>query len=342
MPSSYNALNPYLETDLWRWLLFESGLSRGQAKALILQNAQSAALSLFWQAGPETFARQLNLGDEALAGLRERMARWDGLRTRWDVERRGGVHALRINEPGYPPSLSRHLPTEQRPLLLFLRGETTLLELPLILPADDAPADEAGEAWVLDTLAELTEEGALALFMAQPGLHARLVKAFLDASIPFVLVIPQGLATYAPPSGLRRALDEERILLISPFQPEWKPPAKDANPLLSHAATFARALAEALLTLTPLQTSPFPQQPCFYPPAAAPIEHAEPYAGPEALFLRLVESGAPAASIQTAPSSPPNEPELEPISPESILETLTQGGRVPPALAARLRQKGKS
>ncbi len=342
MPASYDALNPHLETDLWRWLLFESGLSRRQAKAIILQNAQSAALSLFWQAGPETFARQLNLDEEAQAALRTRLTQWEDLRTRWDEARREGVHALRINEPGYPPSLNRHLPLEQRPLLLFLRGETALLELPLILPVDETPIDEAGEAWVLSALTELTEEGALALFLAQPGLHARLVKAFLDASIPFVLVIPQGLAAYAPPAGLRRALDEERVLLISPFQPEWKPPAKGSNPLLPHAAAFARALAEALLAPSPLQTPPFPQQPCFYPPAAAPIAQAEPYAGPEALFLRLAESRTPAASIQTPPPPPPNQPELEPVSPEAILETLTRGGRVPPALAARLRKKGSA
>ena len=341
MPAPQDAPHPHLETDLWRWLLFDSGLSRRRAKTLILQNAQSSALSLFWQAGPEIFVQQLGLEEDEAAAIGDVMQRWPELQARRDAERRAGLHTLRINEPGYPPTLNRHLPAEQRPLLLFLRGELALLDLPLILPAADAPVDDKNAAWTMETLAELTAEGALALCIARPGLDARLVKAFLDASIPFALVIPQGLAAYEPPAGLKRALDEDRVLLISPFQPEWRPPEAGPNTLLPHAAAFARALAHALLALTPLSTPPFPQQPCFTPPDAAGMEHAEPYAGPEALFLRLAESGAAAASPPAPSPAPPPDLDLDPITPEEILETLTQGGRVPPALAARLRHKGK-
>jgi len=337
MVSHQNTGNPHLETDLWRWLIFDSGLSRRRIKNLILQNAQSSALSLFWQAGPEVFAQQLGLDETETAAIKAAAGVWPELQARWDAERRAGLMTLRINEPGYPAPLTRHFPPEERPLLLFLRGEPGLVELPMILPVAETSPEAEVEAWAMETLAELTEEGALALFMAQPGLHARLVQIFLDAAIPFALIIPQGLAAYEPPAGLRRALDEERVLLVSPFQPEWTPPVQGPNPLLPHAVAFARALASALLALTPLPTPPFPDQPCFAPPDAAPMAYAEPYVGPEELFLRLAESTAPSTSHQTPTSSP--EPELDPITPEEILETLTQGGRVPPALAARLQQK---
>ena len=339
MPKPQNAPDPHLETDIWRWLLFESGLSRRQAKSIILQNAQSSALSLFWQAGPETFVRQLGLDGEEATRVGTAMNRWATLQARWQVERSAGLHSLRINEPGYPATLNRHLPAEQRPLLLFFRGEPGLLDLPFILPLADTTVREEVATWALETLAELTAEGALALFIAQPGLNARLVKAFLAAELPFALVIPQGLAAYEPPASLKQALTSERVLLISPFQPEWHPPETDDNPFLPHAQTFARALAHALLTLTSLQTPPHPQQPCFQPPTTAAIEHAEPYLGPETLFLRLAEISMAPSLPQSSPVSPRPEPDLEPISPEAILETLSLGGHIPPALAARIRGK---
>jgi len=335
IPSSH----PHLETDLWRWWLFESGLSRRRAREIIMQGAQSNALSLFWQAGPEILAQQLALSPTEIALLREAQAGWPQIEARFEAERNQGMKTLRLNEPGFPDSLLRFLPPDQRPLLLFLRGETTLLDLPLALPATAAPLDAPTEAWTLETLAELTAEGALALFIARAGFDARGVKAFLEAGIPFALVIPQGIAAYEPPAGLQKALDEERVLLISPFQPHWQPPARSENPMLPHASDFAKSLAHALLAPGAPLPHPAAGQPCFRGPGVADEERCpDVYDGAEAFFLRLAEAAAPIPLTPTA-AAPTPDPDLPPPSPEEILSTLTQGGKIPPALAARLKNK---
>jgi len=331
--------DPNLETDLWRWLLFESGLSRRRAREIILQGAQSNALSLFWQAGPTILAQQLGLSPEETELLRNAQASWPQIQTRFQVERDQGLTTLRINEGGYPTTLIRFLPAERRPLLLFARGEIGLLELPMALPVADTPPDEMEIAWMLETLADLTAEGALALFIARPGFEARGVKTFLEAGIPFSLVIPQGLTVYAPPANLQHALDADRALLVSPFQPEWQPPATGENPMLPHALAFASAFAHALLVLTSPAPAPAAGQPCFRRPGVTATDHCpDEYDDAEGFFLRLAEAAAPIPpGVTTRPQPSPAE-ELPPLSPEEIIDTLAQGGHIPPALAARLRK----
>jgi len=338
---SINAPTPsaHLETDLWRWLLFESGLTRRRAREIILQGAQSSALSLFWQAGPVILAQQLGLAPAETALVTQAQAAWAQIEQRFEAERSLGIKTVRLNDLAYPPSLTRFLPLDQRPMLLFLRGEAMLLDMPMILPAAKTPPNAATETWLLDALAELTAEGALALFIARAGFEARCVKAFLDVGLPFALVIPQGLAAYAPPAALQQAVADDLALVISPFQPDWQPPDSGPNPLLPHAIGFARTLAHALLSITPPAAAPCERQPCFRGPDVPAIEHCpDAYEGPEALFLRLAESLAQPHSLQKSAPTPP-QPAPEPISPEEILETLTKGGHIPTALAARLKKR---
>lgn len=329
--------SPHLETYLWRWLLFESGLSRRRAREIIMQGAQSNALSLFWQAGSAILAQQLNLSPDESKRIDAAISNWPQIQRQFETERRSGLITLRLNEPGYPDSLIRFLPSEKRPLLLFLRGETALLDLPMVLPVADAPPANAD--WALETLAELTAEGALALCVARAGFEAQAAKAFLDAHMPFALVVPQGLAAYSPPAGLQQALDANRVLLISPFQPDWQPPDSGPNPMLPHASGFARALAHALLALTEPAPEPASGQPCFSGPDCVGCERCpDVYQGAESFFMRLAEADAP---IPTTTATAPR-PDLPPPSPEEILSTLTQGGKIPPALAARLKNQSQT
>lgn len=331
--------SPHLETDLWRWLLFESGFSRRRAREIILQGVQSSALSLFWQAGPAIFSQQLELSASEIESITRTQANWSAIQRKFEEERRRGIRTMRLNESGYPGSLMRFLPPDQRPMLLFLYGETAFLDMPLIMPAAGASPDAAAESWALDVLTDLASEGAMPLFIARPGFEARLVKTFLETALPFVLLIPQGIAAYTPPAVLQQALKNESVLLLSPFQPDWRPPDSGLNPFLPHAVRFARALAHAQLCITPPAPETPEGQPCFCRPGIPTSEHCpDAYNGPEALFLRLAESLEPTHPIQTS-ALPASEPALEPISPQEILETLAKGGHIPEALAARLKKR---
>ena len=338
MSASVSA-NPHLETDIWHWLLFESGLNRRRAREIILQSAQSNALALFWQAGIDILTQQLALTPDETALVQQALARWPQIEQGFESERQQGVDAIRINQADYPGSLVRNLPAERRPLLLFLRGEPALLDLPAVLPVADAAPDERTVAWALDTLADLAAEGAVPLLLARSGFEAQLAKAFLDTGIPFTLVIPQGLAAYAPPAGLQAALTAGRVLLISPFQPRWQP-AQNGNPMLPHAQAFGMALADALLLLSAPVPDHADSQPCFRAPDVEACEKCpHGYTNIEQFFTILAEISADALVIRDeAPTVAPAEPELPPLTPEEILSTLAQGGRVPPALAERLKK----
>ena len=214
----------------------------------------------------------------------------------------------------------------------------TLLDLPMITPLANRTPTAESETWALETLLELIDEGALPLIVARTGVEARLVKALLAINAPFALSIPHGLASYQPPERLQAALNQGRVLLVSPFKPDWLPAAAEPNPLAPHAMHFTRALAHALLALTPLQTPPFPQQPCFRWDSCQE-SRCEVYAGPEAFFMRLMESDLPAS--QTQPSSSPSTTDSTstPLAPEDILTILAQGGSIPDALAARIQSR---
>lgn len=329
----------HLETDLWRWLLFESSFSRRRAREIILQGVQSNALSLFWQAGAAILSQQLELSSSEIENITRAKADWASIQRKFEEERRRGIRTIRLNDSSYPASLMRFLPTGQRPMLLFIYGEPVLLDMPLVLPIAETPPDAAAESWALDTLADLAGEGAMPLFIARSGFEARIVKTFLETAIPFVLIIPQGIAAYTPPAILQQALKNGTALLISPFQPDWRPVDSEPNPLLPHAVNFARALAQAHLCITSPAPESYAGQPCFCKPDISAAEHCpDVYGGPEALFLRLAESLAPTGSIQTS-SPPPSEPAPAPVSSEKILETLARGGHIPEALAARLKKR---
>ncbi len=336
--SAHTEPTPTLETDVWRWLLFEAGLSRRRAREIILQSAQSNALALFWQAGADILAQQLALSEDEQRRVQQALADWPQLQARFDAERRAGLMTLRINQIDYPAALFRHLDATRRPLLLFLRGEPALLDLPTVLPVAGASPQETAVARALDALADLAAEGAAPLLLARSGFEARLAKAFLDVGIPFILVIPQGLAAYVPPSGLQRALDAGQVLLISPFQPDWTPAGSD-NPMLPHAEAFAIPLADALLLLSAPAPEHTATQPCFRLPGIEACENCPNcYTNTDDLLVALAEIPAPLPANQ--PAAPPVEPiesELPPLTPEEILSTLSQGGRIPPALAKRLK-----
>ena len=336
--SNVSSPSPHLESDLWRWLLFESGLKRGRARELILQGAQSNALSLFWQAGPDILVQQLALSPDEAAHFQDVHKNWAAHVARFEAEREQGVQTLRLNQPGYPDSLLRFTSLERRPLLLFLRGERALLEMPLLLPVAGTPPAEKAVAWALEAFAELIAEGALPLLIARAGFEAQLARAFLDAEMPFVLVIPQGLAAYTPPVGLAQALREERVLLISPFRPDFAPPPVSENPLLAPAVDFARALAHAHLTLALPAPAAAAGQPCFrWPELTAGEGCPEAYEDAETLFLRLAESVAPhPPGVMVTASQPPIP--TAPVDPAEILEILARGGDIPPALAQRLHK----
>ncbi len=348
---------PDPETVAWFWFAYESGLGVRRAKQVILEHVLPQGLGLHdvLTAGPAAWTPALALSEAETAAAEAAYEQIESVAAAVATWQAAGIGLLRLDQAEYPPTLRSHLRPEQRPLLLSYSGDLDLLDLPSVLTlAGDTPDDEAVR-WTANTLIELGGEGALALAVARPGLDASLVRALLQAGTPFALVLTQGLGSYVPPVNLAAALDANLALLISPFRPDQAPPDA-AHPLLPHTAAFAQALAHALLLITPpYPTGLLPEQPCFLRPGLPKTVGCQrSYAGPEDLFIELVETPAAAAAANatgplptldlpvvaevTAPLPKHVVPE-PPVDAEALIGRLSELGNVPEALKARLRSK---
>ncbi|MCP4168503.1 MAG: hypothetical protein GY759_21780 [Chloroflexi bacterium] len=343
LPKPTQEYNP-LETAAWYWLAHDSGLGLRRAKAILTGQISTRNQSLhevlvmgatYWGSALDLSPEEISLLEKQYQGLDVVVDKLAG----WQLE---GIGLLRWNEPGYPPTLRSHLSLEQQPALLSYRGEPGLLDLPAIMAcADTAPKEEV-VAWTVQTLFELAGEGAAPLAVARAGLDTDIVKAMLQVEAPLLLVLPRGLAEYQPPGTLRAELEAGRVLLLSPFDPEYSPPAGKANPMLPHASSFAQALANALLLISP----PYPQnltpeQPCFLrPDTPKTVGCQQYYTDPESLFLALTETptAAAMANVPHPPASPQEVPIPEAaIDPDDLIDQLSALGNVPEAMKTRLR-----
>ncbi len=338
-----------LETAAWAWLAYESGLSLARVKHILLEQALPKHLSLHEIShSPAAHLQQsLAISPEEAARLRDWPDQAEAGTNRLVERRRQGLYLLRCNQEGYPATLHHHLPPAQLPLLLSLRGDAGLLDLPAVLPWAGVEVDDSAAAWTTETLLELAAEGALALLRAQPGLDAVLARALLHAQAPVALILAQGLGAYDPPPGLAAALEAGRCLLLSPFPPDQTPAPAQAQAWRGHASHFAHACAHALLLIAPpYPAALWPEQPCFLRPGApATVGCRADYSDAETLFLRLMEAPAAAAAAHTPlppaalPDAPPAALPEAPIDTDALIQRLSELGSLPDALAARLRTR---
>lgn len=345
-PNFHDAPASLRETAAWHWLAFDSGLGLRRAKSIAEEQRPADAVSLYelLLENAEVWAAALRLTDDEKKRLQSNYDRLSETGQRLIDWQTHGIHILHRGDPAYPATLTAHLRPEQRPLLLCHHGNADLFDLPTILPLAGDPPDADATAWTSETLLALSDEGALPLLLARPGLDASLARSLLQTEAAFALVLPQGLAAYQPPAALAAVIASGRCLLLSPFRPDQ--PAAEPNPLLPHAAVFAQALANALLIVTPPHPQGLlPEQPCFLRPGLPKTLGCQTYyADPEDLFLRLIETPS-AAALANQPALTPPEPALSeapslppPPDPEALIRRLSELGHVPEAMKTRLRQ----
>lgn len=351
---SGDARRQLAETAARYWLAYETGLSLRRVKQILQQVERTGLTGLYQvlQTEPELWRVALDLSEEererllacydALAEVGQRLLAWQ----------QGGIGLLHWDEAAYPETLTRHLEPETRPLLLSYMGDVGLLELPTVLALAGDPPDVAALSWTSETLLALGAEGVLPLLVARPGFAVEVARQLLKAEAPLALVVPQGLATYTPPSALARALVAGRGLLISPLRPDHPAVAPDSR-LAVHIVGFAQALANALLLITPpYPPGLLPEQPCFLRPGLPKTIGCQTYfTDVEDFFLRLIETPLAAAmahlpeeaEVTAADAVPPPAAETtlfpdEPApDPETLIARLSELGHLPDALKARLR-----
>ncbi|MCO6449985.1 MAG: hypothetical protein J5I90_04280 [Caldilineales bacterium] len=335
----------FIETVSWYWFAYESGLSLRRAKSVLLANATEVGFSLHEILQSPSPAQRLGLSEEEGDLIAKNVSGLGAVQTRITGWREHGLGLVRLGEPAYPPILRTHMNLNERPLLLNHRGDPGLLELPTVLALAGTDDSEETQSWAGEVLVDLAAEGALPLLVDLPA-HQPLLSRLLEVEAAVAIVMPQGLAAFRPSSPLQTAIDSGRALLLSPFRPDWTPPAGQDNVMETHASAFAQALAYALILLSPpYPTNLLPQQPCFLRPGIPKTVGCQTYYDDaESFFLALSEIPAMAAPFvsESAPTPQPQPLAEPPLDAEKLINRLAEMGNVPEAMKARLRRQNIS
>lgn len=148
-----------------------------------------------------------------------------------------GAQAVLWGRPGYPRAVVEALGSAAPPAL-FLYGKPRLLAGPHWAIVGTRAPSQHGEAAARAVAREAVRLGAGVVSGGASGVDTAAHEACIEAGGTTVVVLPQGLLTYAPPKAIAVALREGRVLLVSEFLPDM--------PWETHAAITRNATISAL------------------------------------------------------------------------------------------------
>jgi len=159
-------------------------------------------------------------GEENAVEALTRCGERETVQAKWLLRcaRDGGVEFVRAGSPGYPAFLTVAL-GDQAPLLLFYRGNEALLESPGAgIVGTRKPTREAGR--LAAASAELfAGEGIPVVSGGAAGVDLAAHEAALKSDGSTIVILPEGLQIYDPPSVLRAGVAHGQVLLVSEFLP---------------------------------------------------------------------------------------------------------------------------
>jgi len=265
-----------------------------------------------------------------------------------------GIGVITRVDAAYPDSLVEHLPEERLPYFLFHAGDLENLTQPGVAVLGAAEPSPQAQSLVGGLTGALADEGHLLVGGYDRGVDRQALEAGRDAGAAITLVIPGGIETMgAIVQHLLPGRRADRVLILSPFAPTA--PYSDA--LAGSRLCLIGALGEVLVLVAP------DRGPDELPDLSGPFLRsrralawtgdrsgateawidagAQPFDGAEAGLAHIL------ARFGAAPVDAPkgggidDVPGVEPIEfhdADSAIEALGQTGRVPDALARRLRE----
>jgi predicted Rossmann fold nucleotide-binding protein DprA/Smf involved in DNA uptake len=358
------------ELAYWLALAYGSDLNLARVKDIVatwcLERGQPlAALS---ERSLEELVAQLGLSEEEgeqLVAAANRVSEQATWLARLESD---GTQLITRADPCYPGALVRGFPPAMQPLLLFCRGDVGMLSRPsaAVIGAQDAGVEMADLARALATL--LVEEGLVVV----SGLGKGVGQAAFDAALSAeggqaVAVLPMGINAFSGmpdrSNQMTAAVEEGRSLLLSPFHPEAKFTEAQAiarNKLIVRlvGAVFvvaagegdvARETANEALGLgktvyvwdtDPAFESKATGNQALIQAGALPIggvsDILDAVEAVVATALELTELAKTSAAISLPAATQVREIEAA-YDPQAVLDLLSEAGRVPDALARRLR-----
>lgn len=129
---------------------------------------------------------------------------------------RGDIHSINVDDHDYPPLLRSRL-GEAAPKVLYARGDLQILRNPLLGLLCSVQCPGSIIIKTFDAIRELRDKGIVVI----GGFHSPMERECLDILLrgkqPVVLVAARGLRGLRIGEAARNAIDEGRLLLLSPF-----------------------------------------------------------------------------------------------------------------------------
>lgn len=334
---------------LWAWFLFDSGLGTQRAKELL-----SAWQTRSWSLKEALDRASMDSDQLGLTPEEVRLLSPPGLPP--------AIDALLWDDALYPAGLSG-LPIRLRPALLFYRGDPALMMRPIVYVAPSELTSDDEER--LREIVNLLIDEDL-LFSAYAGsAQAKLLLEELAYGHGEALLFAQaGLAARDASKQEAQLILENRLLVASPLPPNTRHrPAFTAILQQVAAAAADRMILSGTAARHPAETQGLADTPALAITGTAPgaiVPHNVRVAAAPAGALAWLGPGFPSeddaavegeqdtsaemrdrslASKDEAGNQTYALPEEElgaPPSPEEIIETLSQGGRIPEMLRRRL------
>ncbi len=345
------------EKACWLALMTDHRIDRSQAKAVIYGWAieRQQRLGDLVDLQPAALRESLPDLDEAQAAVWRQVlheaADADRLLASW---RQQGVDLITRADAAYPENWVERLAERWLPYVLFYRGNVELLANPAVcLAGAEEPGEEAGAA--VEEVAERLGPGSHVLLGGYgQGIDRRGLVAGTQALGRSIVILPLGFAHAGPIMRAGQlAIDQGRRIELSPFEPEatYTPALGRARSLL--VTTLAEVLALFEPQVGPAEWpgyEPFAQHgglALIWQGGAAEMQTAwqaagaRAFVGVDAIEREIAGRLLPAVEEILLDEEDEDAPDAGPAQfddAESAIRRLSETGRVPDALARRLRE----
>lgn len=211
------------EPACWLALIYASNLSLGRIKAVIgrwcLEDRQPLA-ALFDVSAAEMAARTglTSRECETVLALRNHLPRHvDWVHTLI----KAGVRVVTRADAAYPAALASGLVPPMQPQLLFCRGNMSVADESLVAIVGEREADRSLVGLASDLAALLAEHNiGLVSGMSMGVGRASVEGALAVEGGRSLVVLPMGISTLEVDHDLAQAIEQGRVLLLSPFHPQ--------------------------------------------------------------------------------------------------------------------------
>ncbi len=241
----------YSEKVYWLALIQKSKLKLNLVKPIILRWAVSEGRSLadLFDLSPLELSTTFGLPDDDAERMLSISSQLDTQATELEQWQAQKLEPLLVTDPRYPKRLKYTLPPSKQPLVLWVRGDTNLLNQPGVTMLGYHGSEKNIAAFISKLMTTLEAESIGLVSGYSRGLDRETFDMMLATeSGTTVAMLPMGLSAFAKTTRkLDAAVEAGRTVLVSPFPPDtgYQEKLADARNLLIDHLTLALLIPDS-------------------------------------------------------------------------------------------------